>query len=122
MKSGDEAMSYFYKILMNFLYGKFGINHESIVTEIYNQKKYEELMKKDNFQTAEKLTGHYYIANYITNKNSMTDDTEWNAPRMSGKSGSTFPIFPHFPKFKTAPSNDINNINNQSHPFSLTTT
>ncbi|KAF3649797.1 hypothetical protein FXO38_17513 [Capsicum annuum] len=75
-KSGDKAMSYLYKILMNSLYGRFGINPESTVTEICNQKKYEDLMKKDNFQTAEKLTNHYYIINYITNKNSMTDDTE----------------------------------------------
>ena len=82
-KSGDEAMSYFYKILMNTLYGRFGINPESTVTEICNQKKYEELMKKDNFQCAEKLTDHYYIVNCITNKNSMTDDTEWDPPRMS---------------------------------------
>ncbi|KAJ8419534.1 hypothetical protein Cgig2_028425 [Carnegiea gigantea] len=82
-KSSDEAMSYFCKILMNFLYGRFGINPESTVTEICNQKKYEELMKMDNFQCAEKLTDPYYIVNCITNKNSMTDYTEWDPPRMS---------------------------------------
>jgi len=66
---------------MNSLYGRFGINPESTVTEICNQDKYEELLMKDNFQNAEKLTDHYYIVNSITNKN--TDDTEWNPPRMS---------------------------------------
>lgn len=75
-KSGNKAMSYFYKIIMNFLYGRFGINLQSIVTEICNQKNYEDLMKKDNFQTTEKLTNHYYIVNYITNKNSINNDTE----------------------------------------------
>lgn len=34
-KKGDEAMSYIYKILMNALYGRLGINPESRVTEIY---------------------------------------------------------------------------------------
>ncbi|KAJ8441622.1 hypothetical protein Cgig2_010263 [Carnegiea gigantea] len=64
-KSGDEAMSYFHKILMNSLYGRFGINPESTVTEICNQKKYEELMKMDNFQCAEKLTDHTRLREVI---------------------------------------------------------
>lgn len=81
-KAGDEAMTYIYKILMNSLYGRFGMNPESTVTEICNQKKYEELMKKDNFQSAEKLTDHYYIVNYISNS-IIVDDNDWKAPKMS---------------------------------------
>lgn len=81
-KSGDEAMTFIYKILMNSLYGRFGMNPESTVTEICNQKKYEELMKKDSFQSAEKLTDHYYIVNYITNS-CIADDDDWKAPKMS---------------------------------------
>lgn len=81
-KAGNEAMSYVYKILMNSLYGRFGINPESTVTEICNPERYEELLMKDNFQSAEMLTDHYYIVNYITN-NCKTDDTEWKAPKMS---------------------------------------
>ncbi|XP_073313494.1 DNA polymerase-like [Primulina huaijiensis] len=57
-KRGDEAMTFIYKILMNSLYGRFGMNPESTVTEICDQKRYEELMKKDTFQSAEKLTDH----------------------------------------------------------------
>lgn len=60
-KAGDEAMTFIYKILMNSLYGRFGMNPESTVTEICNQKKYEELMKMDNFQSADMLSDHYYI-------------------------------------------------------------
>ncbi|KAJ8441624.1 hypothetical protein Cgig2_010265 [Carnegiea gigantea] len=82
-KSGDEAMSYFYKILMNSLYGRFGVDPKSTVTEICNQKKYEELMKMNNFQCVEQLTDHYYIVNCITNKNNMTDNTEWDPLTMS---------------------------------------
>lgn len=81
-KTGNEAMAYVYKILMNSLYGRFGINPESTVTEICNPERYEELMKKDNFQSAEILTDNYYIVSYITN-NSATDDMEWKAPKMS---------------------------------------
>lgn len=39
-------------------------------------------MKMDNFQSAEKLTDHYYIVNYITNS-SFVDDDNWKAPKMS---------------------------------------
>ncbi|XP_075479404.1 DNA polymerase-like [Primulina tabacum] len=81
-KAGDEAMTFIYKLLMNSLYGRFGMNPESTVTEICNQDKYEELMKKDNFQSAEKLTDHYYIVNYTVNS-TIVDDTEWKAPKMS---------------------------------------
>lgn len=81
-KRGDVPMTFIYKILMNSLYGRFGMNPESTVTEICNQEKYEELMKKDNFQSAEKLTDHYYIVNYITNSCSVDDDN-WKAPKMS---------------------------------------
>ena len=69
---------------MNSLYGRFGMNPESTVTKICNQKQYEELMKMDNFQSAEKLTDYYYIVNYITNTNSsLVDDDNWKAPKMS---------------------------------------
>ncbi|XP_050216023.1 DNA polymerase-like [Mercurialis annua] len=60
-KDGDEAMTFIYKILMNSLYCRFGMNPESTVTEICNQKKYEELMNMDNFQSADKISDHYYI-------------------------------------------------------------
>nr|YP_009861441.1 uncharacterized protein [Mirabilis himalaica]QKN19338.1 uncharacterized protein [Mirabilis himalaica] len=81
-KRGDEPMTLIYKIIMNSLYGRFGINPESTVTEICNQKRYDELFQMDNFQSAEKLTDHYYIVNYITNS-SLVDDANWKAPKMS---------------------------------------
>nr|GFA75736.1 DNA polymerase-like [Tanacetum cinerariifolium] len=33
-KEGNDALSYVYRILMNSLYGRFGINPKSIITEI----------------------------------------------------------------------------------------
>ncbi|XP_019431574.1 PREDICTED: uncharacterized protein LOC109338735 [Lupinus angustifolius] len=55
---------------------------KSVVTEICNKKKYEEYMKKDNFQSADKLTDYYYIVNYMVNSHEL-DDVEWKAPKMS---------------------------------------
>ena len=81
-KRGDEPMTYIYKILMNSLYGRFGINPESTITEICNQQKYEEFLRMDHFQSAEKLTDHYYMVNYITNS-CFVDDDNWKAPKMS---------------------------------------
>ncbi|KAL0386764.1 UNVERIFIED_CONTAM: DNA polymerase [Sesamum latifolium] len=81
-KRGDEPMTFIYKILMNSLYGRFGMNPESIVTEICNQEKYDEMMMKDNFQSADKLNDDYYIVNYISNSQ-IVDDTEWKAPKHS---------------------------------------
>ncbi|KAK4412249.1 DNA polymerase [Sesamum alatum] len=81
-KRGDVPMTFIYKILMNSLYGRFGMNPESIVTEICNQEKYEEILLMDNFQSADKLNDDYYIVNYISNSQ-IVDDTEWKAPKHS---------------------------------------
>lgn len=81
-KNGDEAMTFIYKILMNSLYGRFGMNPESTVTEICNHKRYQELLKKDHFQNANKISDHYYIVNYISNTGYM-DPTDWRPPKMS---------------------------------------
>ncbi|EPS72962.1 hypothetical protein M569_01793, partial [Genlisea aurea] len=80
-KRGDEPMTFIYKILMNSLYGRFGINPESLVTEICNKKERDEYLKKENFQSAEMLNENYYIVNYVTN--CFIDDEEWKAPKMS---------------------------------------
>lgn len=38
-KEGNNSLSYVYKILMNSLYGRFGINTKSTITEICDKKK-----------------------------------------------------------------------------------
>ncbi|KAA0062000.1 Integrase, catalytic core [Cucumis melo var. makuwa] len=58
-KRGDEPMTWIYKVLMNSLYGRFGINPK-----------------------AEKLTDYYYVVNYSSNS-SLVDDHDWKAPWMS---------------------------------------
>lgn len=81
-KRADAPMSWIYKILIHSLYGRLGINPESIITEICNQKQYEVLYNKDTWISAEKLTDYYYTVKYSVNSN-IVDDLEWKAPRMS---------------------------------------
>ncbi|XP_042453061.1 DNA polymerase-like [Zingiber officinale] len=79
-KAGSEAMSYIYKNCMNSLYGRFGMNPESTVTEVCNEERYQELLSQDNFQSGEKLTDSHYIVNYISNSSCVSDE-EWVPPR-----------------------------------------
>ncbi|KAF6152892.1 hypothetical protein GIB67_002977 [Kingdonia uniflora] len=64
-KSGDDAMSYGYKILMNSLYGRFRINPESTITEICKRKRYGELIQREKIIMGDKLSDDYYIVSYI---------------------------------------------------------
>lgn len=41
-KSGNEALSYVYKCLMNKLYGRFGIHPKSTITEICDEAQYKD--------------------------------------------------------------------------------
>ncbi|XP_059067854.1 DNA polymerase-like [Cryptomeria japonica] len=54
--SGDEAMAYGYKILMNSVYGRFSINPKSTITE-------------------------YYIVCYVSNTSNV-EDKDWNPPKI----------------------------------------
>ncbi|GLJ16456.1 hypothetical protein SUGI_0280020 [Cryptomeria japonica] len=54
--SGDEAMAYGYKILMNSLYGRFGINPKSTITEVCNRDRYDYLTQRDNLIFGDKLS------------------------------------------------------------------
>lgn len=80
-KRGDAPMTYLYKILMNSLYGRFGLNPESTLTEICNKKQYDEWIQKDNFKSGDQLNDHYYLVSYSSNCHS--DDEGWKAPKMS---------------------------------------
>jgi hypothetical protein len=81
-KTGNSAMEYGYKILMNSLYGRFGINPKSTITEVCNRDRYEHLIKRSDFHLAEKLSDYYYIVSYVSNKVHV-DDSNWNPPKIS---------------------------------------
>lgn len=81
-KTGNEAMAYGYKILMNSLYGRFGINPESSTTEICNRDRYNYLLERDDFIFGNQLNSDYYIVTYVSNKKGVKD-SDWNPPRIS---------------------------------------
>ena len=81
-KAGNDAMVYGYKILMNSLYGRFGINPQSTVTEVCNRARYDYLTQRDNLIMGDKLSEYYYIVSYVSNTGNV-DDSDWNPPKIS---------------------------------------
>ena len=75
---GAEAMSFIYKLCMNSLYGRFGMDPESQVTEICSFS--QELLVKSGFRSADKLDDDVYLVNYTSNIRSLSDE-EWRPPR-----------------------------------------
>ncbi|KAJ8746889.1 hypothetical protein K2173_010161 (mitochondrion) [Erythroxylum novogranatense] len=78
-QSGNEALAYVYKILMNSLYGRFGINPKSTITEICDEDRYKSMFKKLIF--AEQLSENIYLIIYHTNTGKDTD--YWEPPTNS---------------------------------------
>jgi hypothetical protein len=82
-KAGNVAMAYVYKLIMNSLYGRFGINPKSTITEICNRERYDYLiLRKDNLISGDQLSEYYYIVSYVSNKGNV-DDSDWNPPTIS---------------------------------------
>ncbi|XP_038876624.1 DNA polymerase-like [Benincasa hispida] len=79
-KEGNESLSYVYKILMNSLYGRFGINPKSTLTEICDENRFKDLIRKSEFISSDMLSNNIYIVTYYSN----TENTElWNPPKNS---------------------------------------
>lgn len=66
-KYGNEAFSFVYKLLMNSLYGRFGINPKSTTTEISDQYRYNHLIKHSELLSADMLNDNTYIISYHRN-------------------------------------------------------
>ncbi|QCE05191.1 DNA polymerase [Vigna unguiculata] len=79
-KRGNEALSYIYKILLNSLYGRFGIKPESTITTICEENKYNYLIQNKDFNIANKLSDKDYILSDLNNRD---DATDWAPPRLS---------------------------------------
>lgn len=75
----NDAMSYVYKTLMNSLYGRFGINPVSTVTDVCDRARYDYLTQSENLIMGNKLSEHYYIVSYYSN----TGDSDWKPPKIS---------------------------------------
>lgn len=81
-RAGNDAMSYIYKTLMNSLYGRFGINPKCTITEICDDDRRDQLLKKTDFIYNEKLSNEYHIVNYWSNPEE-SPDSDWSPPRIS---------------------------------------
>lgn len=79
-KSGDDAMAYVYKILMNSLYGRLGINPESTITEVCKKERYEYLIQNSNFISGDMLSDHYYMVSYNSKTGHVDNSSDWNLP------------------------------------------
>jgi hypothetical protein len=78
-RSGNEPMAYIYKILMNSLYGRFGINAESTGTEICEESRYLEILHSDlALLYANKVSDRYYMVAY---KTSVDSEDAWKPSR-----------------------------------------
>jgi len=77
-KCGNDALSYVYKILMNSLYGRFGINPKSTTTEICDQDRRNELIY-DDIIFEEMINETNYMVAYHSN----TGSGKWDPPKNS---------------------------------------
>lgn len=81
-RTGNDAMSYVYKILTNSLYGRFGIHPEYTQTEVCGHDRYSDLIRRRDIILADKLSEKYYIVSY-KNNTEQVPDSEWSAPKIS---------------------------------------
>lgn len=84
-KSGNDAMSYVYKILMNSLYGRFGINPKSTITEIAGEDRYTDVLKNHDIIFAEMLNqkDQTYVLSYWSTPDSIAPKGSWKPTRVS---------------------------------------
>ena len=80
-KDGNEAFAYVYKILMNSLYGRFGINPKSTTTELCDENRYKHLIRHSELIFSDMLIDNKYIVAYHSNTDKGQD--YWNPPRNS---------------------------------------
>lgn len=80
-KEGNEALAYVYKILMNSLYGRFGINPKSTITEVCDEGRYKHLIRHSELIFGDMLSDNNYIVSYHSNTEMGSD--YWNPPKYS---------------------------------------
>lgn len=80
-KEGNEALAYVYKILMNSLYGRFGINPKCTITEVVDENRYKHLLRFSEIIFSDKLSENNYIVAY--HSNTKMDSDYWNPPKNS---------------------------------------
>lgn len=83
-KSGNEALAYVYKTLMNSLYGRFGINPKSTITEVCDFDRYKHLIRHSELIFGDMLSENSYIVAYHSNTDKGDKGSDyWNPPKNS---------------------------------------
>ncbi|XP_071691998.1 DNA polymerase-like [Rutidosis leptorrhynchoides] len=77
-KSGNDALSYVYKILMNSLYGRFGINPQSTKTEVCDTVRSRKLLRRSELISADVLNDNCNVVSYHHNYKS---NDYWDPPK-----------------------------------------
>lgn len=80
-KMGNNALSFVYKLLMNSLYGRFGINPQSTKTEMCNKSRRDRLFRRAEFIDEVFLREDLYMVSYLTNPG--TGPSYWEPPKNS---------------------------------------
>lgn len=80
-KEGNDALAFVFKILMNSLYGRFGINPKSTVTDVCDENRLKDLIRNNEFISCDMLSENNYIVSY--HSNTETDSDYWNPPKNS---------------------------------------
>lgn len=78
---GNNAMTLIYKLIMNSLYGRFGISPKFTTTEICDKERYNQLLKMHGFQYAHQLNDNIYVIAYKSDNTEAADD--WSPTRLS---------------------------------------
>jgi len=78
-KEGNEPLSFVYKLIMNSLYGRFGISPEYTSTEICGPERYREIVRGDlHIMYSESLGDRYILVCY---RNSADCPKVWRPAR-----------------------------------------
>lgn len=80
-KEKNDAMAYVYKILMNSLYGRFGINPKSTITELSDENKKKHLLRYSDIIFCELLYENKYVISFHSNTDKGPD--YWKPPENS---------------------------------------
>nr|BAD66818.1 orf774 [Beta vulgaris subsp. vulgaris]CBJ20683.1 hypothetical protein [Beta vulgaris subsp. maritima] len=80
-EDGNEAMSLLYKLVMNSLYGRFGIHPKSTKTDIGGIKEYQYRMRQESWLDGDYLGNDKYVLSYHTNMDNTID--RWDPPKNS---------------------------------------
>lgn len=80
-KEGNNAIGYVYKLLLNSLYGRFGINPMSTITEMCDQNRRNFLLRKGTFINDVPLGEDLHMVSYHSNMEKGPD--YWKPPKNS---------------------------------------